>query len=313
MTSTRQKVGTKYSQIISYTGFLTIGLGIILLIPLLSLLFIPGDIALAHSFLWPSGIAILAGVLIWRGFRPEETVQLATPDAALIVTVIWVTAILIGALPFVLSGTLSPIDAIFEATSGWTTTGLTMVIPENLPPILLIWRALMQFVGGAGLAVIMLSAIIGSLGPGIYEAEARTDHILPNVMHTARMIIKIYLAYFLIGIVLYLACGMNAFDAICHAMCGLATGGFSTHTGSIAYWGNFRIELVSIFLMLIGTTNFATHHTILSNRGRKGLLDAEIILGVSLIAITSLIIILNLYDGLLRINDTVVDDRVHGD
>jgi trk system potassium uptake protein TrkH len=150
----------------------------------------------------------------------------------------------------------------------------------------------MQFVGGAGLAVVMLSAIIGSLGPGVYEAEARTDHLLPHVMHTARMIIKIYLAYFVLGAGLYLLAGLNLFDALCHTMSGLATGGFSTHSESIAYWNKHSVEIVSIFLMILGTTNFATHHAIISSRGKKGFKDAEIFLMFWLIICATFLILI---------------------
>ncbi|MCD5390862.1 TrkH family potassium uptake protein [candidate division NPL-UPA2 bacterium] len=269
---------SKYSSIISYLGLLTTGLGVILLLPLLSLLFWPEEMSHLGSFLIPAIFSILAGLCLWRVFRPRgESPPLTTPDAALMVTVIWLIAVILGSLPFVLSKILSPLDAIFEAMSGWTTTGLTMVTDlDNTPHILLLWRSLMQFVGGAGLAVIMLSAIIGSLGPGVYEAEARTDHLVPHIMHTARMIIKIYLAYYVLGVVLYLMAGMDPFDAICHAMSGLATGGFSTKSENIAYWQSIRVEMVSLVLMLLGTTNFATHHALISSRGKKGLRDAEI-------------------------------------
>ncbi len=288
------KFRTKYLAIVSHTGFLMVGLGLLLLIPLCTLFFFRQPPSLIPAFVFPSSASILIGIILWRAFRPKERIMLSTPDAAVIVTLIWVIAVLMGSLPFVLTNTLPFVDAIFEAMSGWTTTGLTMVNPENLPPALLLWRSLMQFVGGAGLAVIMLSAIIGSLGPGVYEAEARTDHLLPHVMHTARMIIKIYVSYYILGIGLYLLSGVNAFDAICHAMSGLATGGFSTHTESLAYWNKPSVEMVTMFLMILGTTNFATHHALISSRGKKGLQDAELKLLLWLILIGTFLVALSL-------------------
>jgi len=293
MFSLKRKLGPKYLAIISHTGFLMTALGFLLLLPLLSLFFSPEDVELVKAFLYPSVGSLLVGVFLWRVFRPRETVMLTTPDAAIIVTLIWVVAVLLGAIPFILTDTLCIVDGIFEAMSGWTTTGLTMVNPDNVPKILLMWRSVMQFVGGAGLAVVMLSAIIGSLGPGVYEAEARTDHLLPHVMHTARMIIKIYLAYFVVGVGLYLLAGVDLFDALCHAMSGLATGGFSTHSESIAYWNRPSVEIVSIFLMILGTTNFATHHAILSSRGKKGFKDAELILMSLLILFATFLILIH--------------------
>ena len=268
------------------------GLGGILLIPLVSLFFYPEEMSYLNSFLIPSLTAIVGGFCLWRGFRrPKgEVPPLTTPDAALIVTFVWIAAVSLGAIPFILAQVLSPLNAIFESMSGWTTTGLTMVNPDNIPSLFLFWRSLMQFVGGAGLAVIMLSAIIGSLGPGVYEAEARSDHLIPHVMHTARMIIKIYLAYYAIGVGLYLLAGMSLFDALCHSMSGLATGGFSTRSESIAYWNSLPVEVVSLVLMLLGTTSFATHHVLLSSRGRKGFKDAELkLLGCLIIVVTPLI------------------------
>ncbi len=281
----------RYSLILSYGGLLIMGLGGILLIPLVSLFFYPEEANLINSFLIPSLAAIGGGFCLWRGFRPRgEAPSLTTPDAALIVTFVWIVAVSLGAIPFILAEILSPLSAIFESMSGWTTTGLTMVNPEEIPSLFLFWRSLMQFVGGAGLAVIMLSAIVGSLGPGIYEAEARTDHLVPHVMHTARMIIKIYLAYFVVGVGLYFLAGMGLFDVLCHAMSGLATGGFSTRSASIAYWNSFPIEVVSLVLMFLGTTNFATHHVLLSNRGRKGFKDTELrLLGCLIVVVTPLV------------------------
>lgn len=276
------------------------GLGGILLIPLISLFFSPGEISHLSSFLIPSLTAIVVGFCLWRGFRPRgKVLPLTAPDAALIVTFVWLAAVSLGAVPFVLSRVLSPLSAIFEAMSGWTTTGLTMVNPSQTPSIFLFWRSLMQFVGGAGLAVIMVSAIVGSLGPGVYKAEARTDHLVPHVVHTARMIIKIYLAYYIIGVGLYFLAGMNLFDSICHAMSGLATGGFSTRSENIAYWNSFPVEAVSIFLMLLGTTNFATHHVLLSSRGRKGFRDAELKLMSWLIIVVTPLIAFSLLGTIL--------------
>ncbi len=230
---------------------------------------------------------------------------MAAPDAALIVTFIWIAAVILGAIPFVLAQVLSPLNAIFESMSGWTTTGLTMVNPDKVPSIFLFWRSLMQFVGGAGLVVIMLSAIVGSLGPGVYEAEARSDHLVPHVMHTARMIIKIYLGYYVIGVILYRLAGMDLFDSLSQAMSALATGGFSTHSANIAYWHSLPVEVVTIVLMLLGTTNFATHHVLLSSRGRKGFRDTELKLMSWLIIVITPLIALSLFrTGLGNLGDS---------
>ncbi len=266
----------KNRAVISYTGILLAGLGVIFLLPLASLFFAPETGVLPAVFIVLAVSSAAAGALLWKTFKLAEPPPLTTPDAALIVTQIWILSVVLGSLPFYLSGSLSFIDSLFEAMSGWTTTGLTMVNPGQTSPMLLLWRALMQFIGGAGFIVIMLSAIIGGLGPGVYEAEARTDRLFPNIIYTARMIIKIYLVFLILGVSLYYYAGMGLFDAICHTMSAISTGGFSTSSGSIGSWNSGRVEAVTIFLMLLGTVNFATHHSLLSSRGKKGWKDAEL-------------------------------------
>jgi len=277
------RVNPKYKAILAYIGFLTIFLGILLLLPLLVYFYQPYTSHEMRSFTVPAVLALLIGGFLWLVFRTPAPPPMTQPDAAVIVTGVWLIAVLVSALPFKLGGVLTYIDGIFEAMSGFTTTGLTMVNPDIVHPIYLLWRSIMQFVGGAGLVVIMLSAIIGALGPGMYEAEARTEHLLPHVRSTTRMIMKIYLAYYIMGVFLYLLAGMNLFDAINHSMTALATGGFSTHSRSIAYWNSPAVEAVSIFLMVIGTISFATHHVLLTNRFKKGWRDAELYMLVLLL------------------------------
>lgn len=280
----RHLFDARYRAVLSHTGQLLVWLAGCLLLPLAS--------GLIHhrlcrvevvAFVFPAAVSLGAGLALWRGLRPRGTVPIGRAEAALVVTVVWALATLLGALPFVVCGKLAPLDAVFEAMSGWTTTGLTMVTqPETFYPSLLLWRSLMQFIGGAGLAVVMLTAIVGGIGPGIYEAEARTEQLLPHVRNTARMIWRIYVSYAVLGVVLYKLCGLTLFDSLCHTMSGLATGGFSTHADNVAYFAsdpavNFGFfEAVTILLMVLGSISFATHHVLISSRLRKGFRDAEL-------------------------------------
>ncbi len=124
----------------------------------------------------------------------------------------------------------------------------------------------MQFFGGAGLAVIMLSAIIGPHGLGLYVAEGRTDKLLPSIAKSTKLILIIYGSYVIAGVVLYTLVGMPLFDSINHAMAALSTGGFSTKEASIGYYNSIGIELVTIILMFAGTTNFVAHYVLLRGR-----------------------------------------------
>jgi trk system potassium uptake protein TrkH len=122
----------------------------------------------------------------------------------------------------------------------------------------------MQFIGGAGFTVMMLSAIIGPLGLGLFNAEGRSDKLLPNVAQSAKMIMAILLSYTAAGVTLYMLAGMPWFDALNHAMCALSTGGFSTVYNSIGEYNRFSIELVTIILMILGATSFAAHYLLIS-------------------------------------------------
>ena len=255
------------------------GLGVVIATPLLLLVFFREESIHAISFLIPALIAIIGGFFLWYGFRKRKRPALVAADASLIVIFTWFIAIILGALPFFFSRTLSPLDALFEATSGWTTTGLTMIVlPQEIPLIFLFWRALMQFVGGAGIIVIMSSVLIKPAGAGAYEMESQSERFLPHVIRTARITAGIYLGYSIIGVILYYLAGMNFFDAICHTMSSVSLGGFSTQSESIGYWQSVPIEAVSVMLMLVGATSFATHYVILTSRGRMGFRDNEIIL-----------------------------------
>jgi trk system potassium uptake protein TrkH len=286
------------------------GLGVVIAIPLLLLIFFPEESVHATSFLIPALIAIVGGFLLWYGFRKRERPALVATDASLIVIFTWLIAIILGALPFFLSHILSPLNALFEATSAWTTTGLTMItLPQEIPSIFLLWRALMQFVGGAGIIAIMSAVLVSPAGPGTFEAESQSERFLPHVIRTARVTTGIYLGYSIIGVILYYLAGMSFFDAICHTMAAISTGGLSTQSESIGYWQSVPIEAVSVMLMLVGAISFATHYVILTSRGRMGFRDNEIALMKWLLVVSIPLIAF----GLIRAFDiTILNGIRHG-
>ncbi len=265
--------------IISYSGFLLMGVGGMLFIPLLLIIAYPNEIVYAYSFVIPGLLALAGGFVLWRFFRVDPALApLGRVQALILIGVFWVMACMFGAAPFVIGFILSPIDGFFEAVSGWTTTGLTMVSVATCPHIFLFWRSLMQFIGGAGLAVLMLTALIGPKSgvASVYSAEARTERLLPAIRHTVRMILKIYLLYLFIGIGLFYVAGMPLFDSINHSMCALSTGGFSTRAGSIGAYQSLEIEMVTMVLMLLGSLSFAFHYLLLSGKLGKAIKDIEL-------------------------------------
>ncbi|MGM0500905.1 MAG: TrkH family potassium uptake protein [Bacillota bacterium] len=279
-------IRSRYKLIAHYIGVLIMSLASFLLLPLTVIPFYPQDISHVNVFLIPSLICLILGFILWRFIKPEQgQVSLSLKEGGIIVLVAWFAAIFVSALPFMLAGKLNFTQAVFEATSGWTTTGLSVIDEAKTSHIFLMWRSIMQFFGGAGLIVVMLSSIIHPYGFGLYNAEGRSDQLLPHVKRSAKAIMLIYSGYTLAGVILYWLVGMGLFDAINHSIAALSTGGFSTRPASIGYWDNLGVELVTWILMLLGTTNFATHFALLKGKFKTFIKNGEIKLMTFLIAL----------------------------
>ncbi|HMP73210.1 MAG TPA: TrkH family potassium uptake protein [Kiritimatiellia bacterium] len=219
-----------------------------------------------RGFLYSFLLTLGASIALWAGTRGP--VELSRRDGILIVVLGWVMAILVGMLPFLLSeppGTAGWADALFESTSGFTTTGASILSDlENHPRGVLFWRAMTHFLGGMGILVLCV-AIIPFLGVGgmqIYRAEVagpQKDRLTPRIASTAKFLWGIYisLAVLLTGLLRW--AGMNGFDAVCHAMSTVSTGGFSTRSASIAAFNSPLIEAILIVFMFICSISFALH------------------------------------------------------
>jgi trk system potassium uptake protein TrkH len=267
----------EYQRVLAYTGLLIFGIGVILFTPFLVLLLKPLTWDDAWPFLAPGGGSMLIGWGLWRALRGADSQYLPTREAAVVMSIGWLLAMVIGGLPFLLGGQLRWLDSLYEAMSGWTGTGLTMFRRvEMVPPIYLLWRSIMEYLGSAGFAVMMLSALIGPEAIGLYQAEARSDHLVPSILDTTRLFMKMYGLYLVMGTILYRLVGMTFFDGLNHAMAALAAGGFSTHSESIGYFDRVSVELVTIFLMLLGSSNFAIHFSLYRTRSWQALRDSEI-------------------------------------
>lgn len=288
---------SRYRLIIKYTGLLVIMVGAVILTPLLTLFFYPGDSLFISHFLLSSFGAIVTGIILYYIAGPKnKNVTLTLEEGGIIVVISWVMAIFFSSLPFVFGLNMSWTHAIFEVVSGWTTTGLSVIDVSKTPKIYLLWRSIMQMFGGAGLAVIALSSIMPMPGMGLYMAEGRSDQLLPHVHRSTRMIMQIYLGYIFGGSLLYYLAGMNLFDAINHSMAAISTGGFSTVQESIGYWDSLGIELVTIILMFLGTVNFATHYTLIQKKFRIFFRNGEIrLMGILLFISIPLVTFISLY------------------
>lgn len=248
----------------NYYGQFFILMGILLLVPLIVVMFYPKDFHQIYAFIIPSIMSIVIGMLICI-IHPKrnhnKSWKMSQYEGSLIVLFAWVIGIIFGALPFFISGQLTFIQALFEAVSGWTTTGLSVVDVTQTNHLFQFHRCFMQFCGGLGFIMMILFFVqesqIASTAVSLYDAEGHPDRLEPRLINTVRMIFGIYSLSLFVGTCLYRFFGMNWFDSVFHAMCSLSTGGFSTQVDSIGAYHSVAIEWVTILLMIIGTTNFA--------------------------------------------------------
>jgi trk system potassium uptake protein TrkH len=260
---------SRYAAILGYTGYIWAIAGLFILAPLLGLFFFPGEVELVPAFLFPGLSMLFLGTLLWRRLRPAPDFTLSTLEGAVIVNLVWASSMLVGALPFIIAMKLPFTLAMFESTSGWSTTGLSIVDVEAAPRLILLYRSIVQWAGGAGFAIIMLTLLSSPTGTGLSAAEGRGDQLEPHVRRSAGLVMRLYTGFTLIGILALKLAGMSLFDALNHALAALSTGGFSTWAASIGHWDSPLIEAVMIGLMLIGTTNFFTLYLLLQRQPRE--------------------------------------------
>lgn len=275
----------RYRLVLAYAGVVWAISGGLLLLPLAGLAAWPGESRHALDYALPAALLLLAGLAAWRNGTRRGHLALGVQEGAVIVLLGWTGACLAGAWPFMGVLGLDFTRAVFEAVSGFTTTGLSVVDVEAAPRTLLLWRSIMQLAGGAGLAVIMLAAIAGPAGAAIPAAEGRTDRLAPHVRTSALMVLTVYGAFAAVGIPAYLLAGMGWFDAVNHTFAAISTGGFSTRAASIGYWDSFAVEAVSVVLMVLGNMNFLTAFLLLKGRFRAVARNSELRFGLGLLAV----------------------------
>jgi trk system potassium uptake protein TrkH len=248
-------------------GWLLIFLSAALLVPItFSIYYADGN---WQFFVISSAIGfVLGGGLAWSCVSEPE---IGHREGFAIVGFSWLAAAALGALPYYLSGAIpSYLNAYFESMSGFTTTGSTILVRvEILGPSLLFWRAFTQWLGGMGIIVLSLAIlpILGIGGMQLFQAEMpgpTKDRLAPRIQDTARILWSVYVLFTAVETGLLMAAGMNFFDAICHAFCTLATGGFSTRTESVAAFHNPWIDIIVIVFVILAGINFSLHYRLLS-------------------------------------------------
>ena len=248
------------------TVFFAIG---VLLITLGTFMLIPFFVQFIYderngTFLSSASITIFIGILLVLT-NLEENKKLNLQQAFLLTTLSWLSIAIFGCIPFLLSNlNLSIVDAFFESMSGITTTGSTIITNlDNAPKSILIWRAILQWLGGIGVIVMAITVLpllnVGGMQLFRMESSDTTEKILPRTREVTIIISAIYLTLTFACGVAYWLVGMNIFDSIAHSMTTIATGGFSTYSSSIGYFQNPKIEIIAIIFIVLGSIPFIAY------------------------------------------------------
>jgi len=250
--------------VVSITMLLTAGVGIAMDSP-------DGALTMVMS----AGIVGVLAVLLLLFGQKLEGSSLGRREALLIVALAWATTGIVGGIPFVIGADFSIADAIFEGTSGFTTTGATIMtsIEGELDPALHFWRVLMHWLGGMGIVVLFV-AVFPALGVGgrhlffVEAAGPKSKGLSPRIRERSSILWKIYLSITLIEVLVLMLVGLDLFQASVHALSTMGTGGFSTLNNSISGFNNPAAEWVILFFMLLAGTNFMLYAEALK-RGPK--------------------------------------------
>jgi len=226
----------------------------------------------ATHFLLSLGFLLVSGSILWFPVRRDRH-ELRTRDGFVIVTLFWTVLGMLSAVPFLFNPHLTFSAAVFEAVSGFTTTGATVISGlDKLPQSILYYRQQLNWLGGMGVIVLAV-AILPMLGVGgmqLFRAETpgpmKDEKLTPRIAHTAQTLWLIYLILTVAGAIAFWLAGMSLFDAIGHSFSTIATGGFSTHDASFGYFDNLLIETIANVFMLLGAFNFAVHFAVWRER-----------------------------------------------
>ena len=232
------------------------------------------------AFVGAAAVPLVVGGL---GYRFTDVGRdLSVREGYAVVAFAWLSVGLAGALPFLLTGVVdSPVDAVFESISGFTTTGATVFGDiEALPHGILLWRSFTQWLGGMGIIVLGIAVLpyLGVGGMQLFRAEVpgpTPERLQPRIAQTAKLLWYVYAGMTAAQAGLYLLGGLSVFDAVTHSFSTMSTGGFSPRSDSIAAFDSAYIQYVTIGFMFLAGVNFALHYRAFASRGRVYVRDAE--------------------------------------
>ncbi len=277
-------------------GILLLILGVFMLIPYgIQILYKENS----NSFFSSSIITIFIGILTILATLKRDN-QLNLQQAFLFSTMAWISIAFFGSIPFFLSNLdLTFSEAFFESMSGITTTGSTVISNlDETPKSILMWRAIMQWLGGVGI-IVMATTVLPLLKVGgmqVFKTDSsEAEKLLPKTIEVASVIILIYTTLTISCVTIYWLQGMSVFDSIAHALTTLATGGFSTHNESIGYFKSPGIEFTSIIFIILGSLPFITYLKFIKGNRKIFFTDVQIKGFIYLVVISIIIMFLYLF------------------
>ena len=263
----------------------------------------------SHSFISSSFVTIFIGILFVLA-NLEEEFKLNLRQTFLFSTLAWLMVAIFGSLPFMLSSSeFSLSEAFFESMSGITTTGATIISDlDNSPKSILLWRAIMQWLGGIGIVVMAITILpllkVGGMQLFKMEGPDSTEKILPRTIEVATIIISTYIALTFFCGLFYWLFGMTIFDSICHSMTTIATGGFSTHNDSIGFFKNSNIEIIASIFIILGSIPFISYLKFSQGNRKVFFSDVQIkgliyLLAISIAVMFSYLLFINFESSLI--------------
>ena len=267
-----------------YLGKIVLGLALIMIVPILCGL-VSREINPALDFIIGIEVSLVLGILLTKLCRTDK--DLNWMQGMIVVSLSWLVAMVLGAIPLYLSGHYkSFLDSCFETMSGFTTTGLTLVQDlDHLSYTHNLWRHLGPFIGGQGIAIIAISFLVkGTSGAfKLYVGEGRDERLLPNIIHTARFIWLISIFYLVLGTLALgfvgVSIGMGPINAFFHGICifmaGFDTAGFAPGSQNILYYHSLLFEVVTIVIMILGALNFNFHYQLWSGNRKEAMKNIE--------------------------------------
>ncbi len=255
------------------------------------------------SLITSAAITFGAGVILVISTRTKgEIEEIDRKSGFLVATLFWVGASLFGALPYLAYGTLTnPVDAIFEATTGFTTTGSTIIADvESLPHAITLWRHLTQWVGGMGIVVLAIAVLPRlSIGGGrLMALEApgpSTERLTPKIAETAKSIWFVYVALSFLLIAILLACGMSPINAVAHSFSTMSTGGLSSLNQSIGGFNSVIIEVVIMIFMFISGMNFVIFYLVMKGKWKNAFRGEELKLYFFITVMAIIVVLLDVW------------------